>query len=321
MNPLKTDVHIDAALSNVSTAYMQDNTNFIAGTVFPRVPVAHRSNKYYVWNKDSFRLDQVRERADCTESAGADFSLSNSNYEAKRYALHKMIGREVIENADPAANVEIAASEWLAQQHLISAERKWATDFFATSKWATDVTGAASGGDFVYWSDQTGSSPLEDIDTGKATILQSTGLEPNTLVVGYEVHQALKNHPEVVERYKRFSPGAVGTGYLATLLEVDRYLVAKASWNSAIEGATASNAFILGKNALLMHVTDTPALMNPTAGYTFTWDAFGGFNPNSVPVKRIPNADKDCIKLEAEQYYDQKIVGSDLGYFFSGAIA
>ena len=39
------DVHIDGPLSNISTAYMQEQTDFVAGRVFPVVPVEKQSDK------------------------------------------------------------------------------------------------------------------------------------------------------------------------------------------------------------------------------------------------------------------------------------
>ena len=45
-NPTMSDVHIDAALSELSIAYK--NKSFIADQVFPLVTVEKQSDKYYV---------------------------------------------------------------------------------------------------------------------------------------------------------------------------------------------------------------------------------------------------------------------------------
>ncbi len=50
--PTQSQVHIDAALSDFSIAYIQDAKNLIAGQVFPTKPVQHQSDKYFVFNKD-----------------------------------------------------------------------------------------------------------------------------------------------------------------------------------------------------------------------------------------------------------------------------
>ena len=51
--PLLTpsSVHIDAPLSNLTTAYAQSQENFIADKVFPIVGVDKQSDKYYQYNR------------------------------------------------------------------------------------------------------------------------------------------------------------------------------------------------------------------------------------------------------------------------------
>ena len=52
-------VHVDQALTEVSVAYR--NTQYVADSVFPVVPVSKQSNKYFIYSKDNFRtLDDAR---------------------------------------------------------------------------------------------------------------------------------------------------------------------------------------------------------------------------------------------------------------------
>ena len=53
-SPVLQDVHVSAALTNVSVAYFQDEENFIADKVFPVVPVVHQTDQYFVWNIGDF---------------------------------------------------------------------------------------------------------------------------------------------------------------------------------------------------------------------------------------------------------------------------
>ena len=71
--PTLSDVHVNAALTDISVAYIQNNENFIADKVFPMVPVVHKSDVYYVFSKDDFLRDDVQPRADASESAGGGF--------------------------------------------------------------------------------------------------------------------------------------------------------------------------------------------------------------------------------------------------------
>ena len=46
MQPTPQDVHVDAALTDFSVAYFQDEKNFVARQVFPIKAVQHMTNKY-----------------------------------------------------------------------------------------------------------------------------------------------------------------------------------------------------------------------------------------------------------------------------------
>jgi len=46
MQPTSSGVHVDAVLTNISVAYIQNAMNFIAGRIFPTVPVTKQSDGY-----------------------------------------------------------------------------------------------------------------------------------------------------------------------------------------------------------------------------------------------------------------------------------
>ena len=51
--PTASDVHVNMPLTNISVAWMQNQQEFIADRVFPTVPVKHRSDRYYVYDRDN----------------------------------------------------------------------------------------------------------------------------------------------------------------------------------------------------------------------------------------------------------------------------
>lgn len=314
--PTHGQVHIDAALTNISTAYLQDATNFVAGRVFPTVPVDHKSDKYFTYTKGDFRRNNAKPRAAGTESAGGGFRMSTDNYSCETYALHKDVPDDIRNNADPAVNVDADATRFVTEQLLIQKEVQWASDYFTTGVWATDVVGTTN---FTKWDDAS-SDPETDIDTGKAALLK-LGKIPNTLVVGYSVHQALKKHPLIVERYKHTTAESITADMIAAFLEIDRYIVAMASYNTAAEGATDVDAMILGDHALLCYVAPSPGLLQVSSGYTFVWrNANGGLNSSGMAVSSFRMQHLKSDRVEGEFTYDHKVVASDLGYFFSAAV-
>ena len=242
------------------------------------------------------------------------FGLSTSSYSTLVYALHKDIGDQMRENSDNPLNPDMDATRFLSQQMLISQERDWATNAFATSIWDTDSTPS------TLWS-ASGSSPIADVQAGINTVLSNTGYVANTLVMSYAVWSILKNHSDVVDRYKYTSADSITTDLLAKVLGVDRIHVMASTYNSAQEGATASYSQIGDKDALLCYVPATAGLMTPSAGYNFTWSGVGGGLGTSTAISRFRMDHLRADRIEIQSAWDFKIVSTALGYFFSNCVA
>lgn len=312
--PTTTDVHQDAVLSNISVAYMQEADNFVASRVFPTVPVSKQSDIYYEYTQADFFRDTAEVRADATESAGSGYGLSTSTYSALPYALHKDIGDQVRANSDNPLAPDMDATRYLTQQIMLRQEIDWATNYFGTSIWGTDVTPG------TLWS-ASGSDPIGDVQTGINTVLTNTGYLANTLVVSYAVFSELKNHADIVDRFKYTSSDSVTADLLARVLGVDRVLVMRGIKNTAAEGASASYSQIGDKDALLCYSAPTAGLMAPTAGYNFVWTGVGGGLGTSTAVSRFRMDHLRADRIEIQSAWDFKVVSSALGYFFSNVVA
>lgn len=316
--PTQTSVHVDVPLTNISTAYIQSQDAFIAGRVFPVVPVEKQTDKYYTYTKNDWFRDEATRRADASESAGSGYGLSTATYSCDVYALHKDIGFQTRANADSQINLDRDAVQFLTQRMLLRQEIQFVTDFFTTSVWANDVTPTN------LWSDFTNSDPIEDIETGKETILSVTGQMANTLVLGYQVYRKLKNHPDIVDRIK-YTTGVTGRTVtpelLAAMFDVERVLVARAVKATNVEGETAAYSFTHGKHALLCHTASSPGLLTPSAGYMFSWRGVSDGLGADIGITRLDMPMLRAERIEAQIAFDCKVVGSDLGYFFNGAVA
>lgn len=326
--PVYNDVHVDTALTSISSAYIQDATNFVADQVFPPVPVVHKSDVYYVFSKADFLRDDVQQRADATESAGGGFGLTTQNYSCKVWGYHKDVGDQVRANQDPAVDIDATTTKFITQKQLIRRDAIFCSTYMKTGVWGTDITGVASSptdGQTVYWSDDTNGDPFTDIANGQTTILQNTGQEANVLCLGYPVYQALRKHPLVVDRIKytmQADSKNITPELLAAAFDVEQVVVSKAVYNTAAEGTTFAGSFIMGKHALLAHKAPEPGLMIPSAGYIFPWQGLTGLNSTGIVIwqDRIPGKGRNTIRTDSDMAFDMQVVGADLGYFFSGIV-
>jgi hypothetical protein len=157
------------------------------------------------------------------------------------WAFHKDVDDQTLANADSPLNPLREAAEFVTRRLMLRRELQFVSDFFTTGVWADDVTGVAgapSTGETKQWSDYASSDPISDLEAGKAEILGNTGMEANTLVLGYDVFKALKNHPDLVDRIKYTSSQTITTDMLAAMFDIPRVMVAKAVKATNNEGAS-----------------------------------------------------------------------------------
>ena len=318
-------VHIDQPLSNLTLAYVQEQTNFVADKVFPVVGVQRQSDKYYIYDRANMnRSGDVKKLAPRTEVSRIGMAISNDSYYADVYGIGMDFDEQTIANEDAMLEVRAAGAQTLINRVMIEREQQFASTFFTAGAWSTDVTPAN------LWSDYTLSTPITDVTTARRTMqLKSGGFKPNTMVVGKEVRDILVNHPDILARLNGgatvSNTALITDAKLAEIFEVENFYVMESVANTAAEGLAEVNGFIGGKNALLVHTPRASGLMTPAAGLTFAWNNIPGVNNLGITVESFSD---DALKrqqvaehIQVKMAYDMKIVGADLGYFFEAVVA
>jgi hypothetical protein len=313
--PTLSDVHVDAALTDLSVRFSQSADMFVADQVFPKVGVQHRSDIYYTYDRSFWYKSDAQLRGPGAESAGSGWEISTDSFSCDVYALHKDIDDQTRANADSQLALDSDASEFLTQHMLQRREQAWVSTFFTSGVWTTDITPTNT------WDDYANGNPIDDLRLGIITMMEQTAYKPNTLVLGPHVWNKLQDHPDFLERIKYTERAIMGTELLASMLNLKKVLIAESVRNTANEGETASYSFNYGKNALLLHVADSPGLNKPSAGYTFKWNGLFGGGSNGIRIKRFRLERNASDRIESEEALDQKLVSADLGYFFNAAVA
>jgi len=303
--PNSTDVHVDGPLTNLSVGFKNDMNHFVSDKVFPTVPVAKQTDKYFTYTQADFFRTDAQLRAPGTESAGSGYNLSTDTYSCDVLALHKDIADQTRANADAPLDMNRDAVEFLTQHMMLKREIDWASTFFTTSVWSSDENG-----------DWTGSnSAIDAIHGYQDTVEGNTGYRPNTLVLGASAFQRLKNNSDVLDRIKYTQQGVVTEQLLAGLLGLDKVLVARAIKNTANEGATASYSRVYETDsALLVYSAPSPSLMHPSGGYTFSWTGYSGAQ-SGQRVSRFRMDHLRADRIEMEMSYDYKKISAALGIF------
>lgn len=324
-NPLPGDVHVNQLLTQISVAYLQDQANFVAATVFPNIPVQKQSDRYFTIDRGDFNRDEMDVRAPGTESKGSGYRLDTTpTYFANVYAFHHDIPAQLRANADNFISLDRQATQFVSMKALIRREKLWNATFFQSGVWATEWPGVASGAvagtNVLRWSDAA-SDPIGDVARARDIMSGTTGYEPNTLVIGRTVYTTIAHHPQFMNRVlyggTNDRPAMINKAAMAALFEVDQILVMNGIENVAAEGIANAHQRIGGPHALLCYVPAEPGLMTPAAGYTFSWVGYtGATGPqgNTISSWWMQNIKSD--RVEIEMAFDMKRIAADMGVFF-----
>ena len=331
MNPTQSDLHVNAPLTNISVANVQDAKNYIADKVFPIVNVQHQSDVFYRYSKSDWRRTDVKRRAPATETPGIGWNVDTDAYFTHVYGVHKDIDDQLRSNADSVFKLDADATGFVTNQLLLKRDIDWAQSYFKTGVWGSDLSGVATGTptseQFLQWNLAT-SDPISQLATMQINFIQQTGYKANTLVIGANVLKALKNHPAIIDRIKYTQKGIVSEDLIATLLDVKRILVSYATVATGPQIPDAREqdkkttfGFVANPNhALLCYSPDSPSLMSPAAGYTFTWNGYLGGNSKGVRIKRFRMEPIASDRIEGEMTYDMKVVSPDVGVFMENVV-
>lgn len=325
--PTPADRHVDALLSNVGMAYLQDPGIYVCNRVFPMTPVGKQSDMYRKYRvADLLRLEAQKiapGHAAPIDTTGFD----DEAYFCEKYGLRDYLTPEDIAMDDGPIPPDQLLVEALMQAHRTAMERNWATTYFQPGVWGNNWVGVAAApaaNQFLQF-DAPG-DPTETITAAKRAVFDSTGFMPNIAVIGGEVWDHLQTNAAIMDRIK-YTGSRDGAAVTAQMLQglwgLEEIVVAQAIYNAAAEGAAAVMTKIFGKSLLLAYRPKTPSPRVPSGGYTFLWNApTDAPKGSSVVVRKIPRPSKgNRTDYEAIIYWDQRLTAADLGIFLSVVIS
>ena len=279
-------------LTNMSMAYFADASDYVATKIFPICPVDLSTGYYYVFNKGDLARDNVQRKPKFGKVPPAQMGHTDKSYKCEVDQI--ITGIDQIgalnyqrANVPPSIDPRRTKNRYITDQQLLHLDLKFADGYFKSGVWANEfegiVSGTAPGGSqFIKFSDAN-SDPISFFDARVRQIRLEGRRRPNKLTLGYDTFNALKEHPDLLERVKytgsTANPAKVNESVLAELFGVDEVNVLYAAYNAAEEGQPDDMRFICEPDgALLSYTTPYPALDEPSAGYTFVWDMLGNGN-------------------------------------------
>ena len=318
-------------LTNMSMAFFQDPADFVATSIFPVCPVQLSASYYYTFSKADLARDNVQRKPAFGRVNPAIMGQEDNTYKCEVDQV--LVGIDQIATlnyqrsrapgvADPRrAKVRFATEQMLLHQDIL-----FASKFFNSGAWSNVKTGVASNpstNQFLKWTDSS-SDPIGQMDDLMTEIKKNGRRTPNRLALGVDAFNALKKHPDIIDRIKytgtTANPAKVTPRVLAELFGVEQVKVLQSTYNSAGIGQAAAMDFICdSKAALLCYATNTPQIDEPSAGYIFTWDMLGNGAPVAFDQFEGENGTHSEF-VEGLMSSDMKKTCDDLAVFLSACV-
>ncbi len=309
--PLIRSIFNDAILRDISVAFTNDATDFVADRIFPRVNVDKKSGHYFVYDRANLRRSSAK-RTGRARASEVTFNMTKTAYgPLQERSLSSWIEKDELTQADDPYSPREDHTAIVTESMMVDHEAEVAAVVTTAASYAAAHKTTLSGTN--QWSDYTNSTPFSDIRTAMDAVIKD-GFGANTLILPYPVFSILSEHPDLLERVKYNSLGVLTQEMMAKLFKVDNLIVPKARFNSAAEGATDVVAYVWGNFAVVAKVEQTPSLRRATLGYTLQLTA-------DLEVDNWERDDGKGEWVQVTDYYEPKLVAAEAGYLITNPIA
>lgn len=319
-------------LTNVSTAFFQDPSMSVHDKVFPRVPVQLSVGNYYIFSREDLARDNMQRKPEFGKVTPAVMGLETGMYECAVDQI--IVGIDQIQSlnyermrAPGAADPRKAKVRFATEQANLHLDLMFSKNFFKSGIWTNEYSGvsATPSGKQFYQFDNANSDPIKLVHSLKYEMLRSGRRMPNKIALGAETFAALIEHPAIIERVKSggstANPAVANEKVLAELFGVEQVTQLLSTYNSADFGEEENMQFVCDpKGMLLTYSPNAPAIDEPSAGYTFTWDMLGGGHP-MVFSQWLGENGTHTEFIEGLCGYDMKKTCDELGIYLKDCVA
>lgn len=310
---------VNAVLTSVARGYRNDN--YVGMSLFPYTPVGQRGGKIITFDKSAWRQYNLA-RAPGSQLKRVSVGYAGSDYALAQHALEGQVPIEIEEEAARGPGIDMASTQIMTTQDIIDLRLEIAQATLATTAGNYGSGNKVTLSGTSQWSDYTNSDPIGDVDTGIEAIRATTGMRPNTMVVGPKVWKILKRHPKLVDAAILNGVISIGGGnaqsrltkdQMAQLFEVETFLVGDAIMLDASDAAVD----VWGKYVVLAYTRTATLAARGTPSYGYTYRLTGyplvenGYYENQTRSWIYPVIDEVA----------PVIAGAEAGYLISAAVA
>lgn len=308
-------LRVDKRLTDFSVKYK--NGVLVAEQVAPFVTVKNKSDKYVVYKRSDFRVEDDL-RAPGTESREVYYEIdTDGTYSCNKRSLKMIVSDDDRDNADQPLDLDFDRTEDITNRLLLGHEKRVGDLMTATANVAAGHYETLSGTQ-QFNNASFNSTSKEDaievrIDAGKEAVRKDIGLEPNTIVIPSAVAKVIKKDSAIRDLIKYTDQTLLVNGDLPRTLWNMKVLIPGAVYDSANRGQTYSGSDVWGKHIVIAYVAPKVGLRSFTAAATFI--------SKQRQIKKWRVEAKESDYVEGTWILVPKIVCSDCFYIIRNAIA
>lgn len=254
---------VDKLLTQASSAYIPQG--YASESILPLVNVKQSSGKLAKYGTNHLRIESNwvggRGEARRVES----IIRETSTYNIESHMLEGLVDRDTLNNVDKPYDALRDETIGLSTLLWVEKEKSLGDSLGDTSILTQNTTLSGT----AQWSDYSNSDPVDDLKTGRDTVMNGCGVAPNVAIMSYQVFNAIRFSPKILDaigfKYNRI--GGATQDELAVAMGVDRVIISSAMYESATEGQTSSLAPCFGKNTILAVCPDSAQPYQTSLGY------------------------------------------------------
>ncbi|HVI77445.1 MAG TPA: hypothetical protein VM715_04665 [Candidatus Acidoferrum sp.] len=314
------NVHIDVALTQISIGF--PTTGLVADRLTPAVPVGRISDKYYVFPREGwFPEDDIRAPGtEANEIPG--LHVSTDTYYAQEHALQIPVTWEEREEADNPITPDQDATELVTSKILLGREITIKNLVTTVANYATGMSATLSG--TAQWNDFANSNPIGDVKGGRIAIHNQIFLDPNMMIIPWQVMIVLEDHPDFIERIKYSERGIVSQELISALFQIPEVVVPGTGIQTSAAGQAVTLGYLWAKDIVMAYVPARPGQKIPAFAYEFVWGYPGA---GAQAVERWSEIRRKSDLVRVGRRYDVKMTAVDAsnksiaGYVIKSAVA
>ena len=323
--PGPSNVHENAALTNLAVRFEVDEGVVIGQKIAPVLNTKHRSDVFYKVDTGQEAIRNPSDGEDKREVGVAAREIkqgfTTDNFAVENYALRDFLPDDTVNNADEALEMLSSSTRFLTSTLLYRSDCRLLQNVLAAANFTNATMTALSGGGKIGAATETDRFIQLALRAGrKAVHDQNMMKQSNTLVISSDVASRIASSTELISVAKH----QIGAQYIAeggwrgenwglpNSLYGTEIVVANHIENTAAKGQTSAISDVLTDNMILLNV-EAPSRRTRNAVTTFR-------NGEGVRVRTYRDDARKGVWVEAELIEDRHITNSLGGYVITDCV-